>query len=437
LQHFAGLQAAGMIYESRLLPDAQYSFRHVLTRVVGYHGLLREDRRALHLHVADAIETCFADRRSEFAESLAHHLEHAGRWQKAATYYRTAAERAKDRYALRAAGELCHRALDCAERSGDAIEERAAIFTLLGDIASLKDEQEAANQWYAKALALPLAPERLRRLSNKQHRIGTAIRDGARLGYSETGHGKHTILLLNPLIYSPALFQPVIDEFCHDYRIVTLAPRGSGGSDPLPTPYSWDDRAEDVRATIAALGSGPVTGIGVSRGSNLLLRVAAEHPMLLARLVLLGTPVDDCGPASLFPRSPEVVRPIREALDVDDLPLAVAEFCRSLFSEPDVDDLVDLHIRSVLQLSKESFLAFFQPDPEADIAPYLPRIKVPTLVTHGTADRRVDPGCARYIAERIAGARVYFFEDKGHVAIYSAAKEFCGVLRHFLRETGG
>jgi DNA-binding SARP family transcriptional activator/pimeloyl-ACP methyl ester carboxylesterase len=437
LQHFAGVQAAGLMYESRLLPDAQYSFRHVLTQEVAYRGLLREDRRSIHLHVAQAIETCFADRLGEFAEALARHYEQGGQWRRAAACYGQAAARAKERYALHSADAYCRQALDCAARSGDAVAESAAAFMLLGDIASLRDEQQRANDWYAQALALPLSAEARGRLEDKRHRLGVARRNGARLTYSETGRGRHTIILLNPLIYSPALLQPIIDEFCHEYRIVTIAPRGSGQSDPMPRPYSWQDRADDVCAVIKALGAGPVTGVGVSRGSNLLLRVAAEHPALIARLVLLGTPVDDAGPESPFPRAREAVRPIQDALAADDLPRAVTEFCRMLFSEPDVEDLVELHIRSILGLPKETVLAFFDPDPEVDVRPFLARIKVPTLVTHGTADRRVDPACGPYIAKRIARGRFYPFEGKGHLAICSAAKEFCRVLRDFLRETGG
>jgi pimeloyl-ACP methyl ester carboxylesterase len=192
-----------------------------------------------------------------------------------------------------------------------------------------------------------------------------------------------------------------------------------------------------VRAIIEALDCGAVTGIGSSRGSNLLMWVAAEYPALIKRLVLLGTPVDDSGPDSEFPRPIEAALVIRQALEAGDLPRVIEEFCRSLFSEPDVDDLVDIFIRGCKALPPETFLDFFKPDPEADVRPFLARIKAPTLVMQGTADRRVNRACGPYIAEHIKGARFYPVEGKGHVALYSAAREFCQVVRDFLGETGG
>jgi predicted ATPase len=42
------LQAAELLYETRLFPDLEYTFKHALTHEVAYSGLLRERRRELH-----------------------------------------------------------------------------------------------------------------------------------------------------------------------------------------------------------------------------------------------------------------------------------------------------------------------------------------------------------------------------------------------------
>ena len=48
------LQAAELLYETRLVPDLEYTFKHALTHDVAYRGLLPDQRRALHARIADA-----------------------------------------------------------------------------------------------------------------------------------------------------------------------------------------------------------------------------------------------------------------------------------------------------------------------------------------------------------------------------------------------
>src|SRR5436190_22769781 len=49
------LQAAEFLYESRLFPDPEYTFKHALTHEVTYGTLLQERRKALHARIVTAI----------------------------------------------------------------------------------------------------------------------------------------------------------------------------------------------------------------------------------------------------------------------------------------------------------------------------------------------------------------------------------------------
>jgi class 3 adenylate cyclase len=69
----AHLQAAEFLYEARLFPDLEYTFKHALTHEVTYNGVLRERRRDIHARVVDAIEQLYAGRLGERVERLAHH----------------------------------------------------------------------------------------------------------------------------------------------------------------------------------------------------------------------------------------------------------------------------------------------------------------------------------------------------------------------------
>jgi class 3 adenylate cyclase/predicted ATPase len=90
----ARLQAAEFLYETRLFPDPEYTFKHALTHEVAYAGLLHDRRRALHAGIVDAIERLYTDRLNEQLEPLAHHAVRGEVWGKAVGYLREAGSKA-------------------------------------------------------------------------------------------------------------------------------------------------------------------------------------------------------------------------------------------------------------------------------------------------------------------------------------------------------
>jgi len=93
------LQTAEFVYETRLFPDPEYTFKHALTHEVAYGGLLRERRRNLHRAIAEHLEAASAARPSEQFERLAHHYTEAGLTEQAVDYWRRSGLRAIERSA--------------------------------------------------------------------------------------------------------------------------------------------------------------------------------------------------------------------------------------------------------------------------------------------------------------------------------------------------
>ena len=54
------LQAAEFLYETRLFPEREYTFKHALTHEVAYSSLLLERRRGLHARLVEALEALYA-----------------------------------------------------------------------------------------------------------------------------------------------------------------------------------------------------------------------------------------------------------------------------------------------------------------------------------------------------------------------------------------
>ena len=107
----AHLQAAEFLYEARLFPDLEYTFKHALTHAVAYGSLLQERRRALHRQIVETIERLYADRLNEHIERLAYHSFRSEIWDKAITYLGQAGAKAFTRSANREAAAYYEQAL--------------------------------------------------------------------------------------------------------------------------------------------------------------------------------------------------------------------------------------------------------------------------------------------------------------------------------------
>jgi class 3 adenylate cyclase/pimeloyl-ACP methyl ester carboxylesterase len=416
------LQAAEFLYETNLFPDLEYTFKHAYTHEVAYGSVLHDRRRTLHGQIVAIIERLYRDRLPEHVERLASHATAGELWAEAAAYHRRAAEKAKDRYAYRRAIHAAVLGLDAATRGRLANPQRACL-VVLGDLHSLCGELPEANERYEQALSLTTDPASRTVIANKRHRPHRLDRQGT-LAFYEHGSGAETLLIINPLVYGLATFQPLIEELAQEFRIVTIDPRGTGASDPLPDGYTLRDHMEDVGSVIEALDAAPVIGIGISRGGNLLVKLAVAYPGRLKKIVTVGTPKES---------SPLRLPEFEEALRQRDIETAMRLFVPTIVSEPGTSDVVELLVQQSLQLPPETVLSFFRPDPERNIVPLLEQVRVPTLVVHGTADLRVSFEEGRYLAAHIPEAQLYPFEGLGHLPIFTARREFCEALRRFVR----
>jgi class 3 adenylate cyclase/tetratricopeptide (TPR) repeat protein len=99
------------LYEARLFPDLEYTFKHALINDVAYGSLLLDRRRSLHAKIVDAIEKLYPDRLVEHLESLAHHAFRSEVWEKAVSYLRQAGAKAFARSANREAVACFEQAL--------------------------------------------------------------------------------------------------------------------------------------------------------------------------------------------------------------------------------------------------------------------------------------------------------------------------------------
>ncbi|MDP6516589.1 MAG: alpha/beta fold hydrolase, partial [Alphaproteobacteria bacterium] len=422
----AKLLDSGLVLCQGQPPDATYRFKNALVVDVAYESLLKSTRQRVHAVIAASLAESFPETVERAPELLARHYQEAGDLAKAATHRIRAGYRAMERYAhpeaiaqFEASLELLGDGSVDTGLTPDATERRITALVALGDIASQAGDLDGANQRYERAIAATADPDARSIIENKRHRPEVATRDGAKIVYYLHGSGEPTLLFVNPIVYGLAIFQPVLERLCQDFRIVTIDCRGTGGSDALSRPYSITEHVKDVAAVIERLGDGPVIGVGVSRGGILLAKVIAKQPGLITKMVTIGTPL---GPTAGY----------RKMNPDDDLYRVVALHAALIFTEPDTRYLRDLFIEGCRRLPWETVRSFYDVDPELDIVEILDRNSVPTLVTHGTKDKLIPFSAATFLAENIPDAQLHAFEGQGHLPIFTATDQFCDILRRFV-----
>ena len=106
------LMAAGLLFRQGVPAQASYLFKHALVQDAAYGTLLRERRRALHVRIAETLESQFAEIAETQPELLARHYTEAGQIEKAAGLWGKAGQRSLERSApVEAVAQQLRRAL--------------------------------------------------------------------------------------------------------------------------------------------------------------------------------------------------------------------------------------------------------------------------------------------------------------------------------------
>ena len=162
----AHLRAAEFLYETRLFPDPEYTFKHALTLEVAYGSLLRERRRALHVQVLDVLERLYAHRLAEKVELLAHHAVRGEAWDRAARYLYQAGEKAMAQARAWAPQSFFQSTVDALDHVGDVADLTLKLDALL-------------ELWATKITTSQI--EGLPEVGEKAEALARALDDGSRL----------------------------------------------------------------------------------------------------------------------------------------------------------------------------------------------------------------------------------------------------------------
>lgn len=185
-------------------------------------------------------------------------------------------------------------------------------------------------------------------------------------------------------------------------RILALDLPGHGqrAQEPLLAP-SVGAHAAWVREHLRAAGLARGVLAGHSLGAAIVLRLALDHPELVAHAVLIGA-------GARMRVLPEMLQ-----LAQSD-PAEAMRRLVELGHAPDHADLARAYAAALAPTAPGALANDLAACDGFDVMGELDGLRVPTTVLVGAQDRLTPPKYARYLAERITGASLRMVPDAGH-----------------------
>jgi len=215
-------------------------------------------------------------------------------------------------------------------------------------------------------------------------------------------------------------------------RVAMLDRRGTGLSDPVPDPPTYEERMDDVRAVMDAAGWEHAAIFGVSEGGPMAMLFGASCPERVSALVLYGT-------WSRFARADDYPAGYPQAwverfLASIEGSWGTGELSRS-FAPSVAGDAAEMRRLARIErlaMSPGTARKLFTLVAQTDVRHVLPAIGVPTLVVHRVGDQPVRVAHGRYIAERIQGAKYVELPGADHMPFMGDVDALLNEVREFL-----
>jgi len=226
-------------------------------------------------------------------------------------------------------------------------------------------------------------------------------------------------------------------RFASFARVILVDKRGTGLSDRVPHAElpTLEQRVDDLRAVLDAVGSERPAMMGFWEGGAMTALFAATHPERTRALILYAAPV-------VFVSSPEypwaydsernadILRRIEERWGQGDLWLGLQP---SLAHDERTRRWCARLER--LAASPGAALALWRMNMEADARHVLPVVRVPTLVLHRTSDPIISIEGSRWTASRIPGARFVELPGSDHLPWVGETEPLASEVQAFLTGT--
>ncbi len=249
--------------------------------------------------------------------------------------------------------------------------------------------------------------------------------DGVRLHYLDAGSGPAMVFV--PGWTMPAeIWQPQIEHFSKNYRVVALEPRSQGESDKPAEGHDPARRARDIKELVDHLKLQNTVLVGWSMGVHELLTYAEQSGTAGVRAFVLvdGVLWDKWEPhmaASIYGWMQGLQQDRRQS---------TAEFVKSMYKRPQTPEyLAKITAASLKTPTNTAVTLIFNMTGRDTWA--LPLAKLDRPVMYAYTPQLNDS--AALVKKHVPAARLELFETAGHALFVDEAERFNRVLEDFIR----
>jgi pimeloyl-ACP methyl ester carboxylesterase len=230
------------------------------------------------------------------------------------------------------------------------------------------------------------------------------------IAYQVVGEGRFDLIYVPgwisnvELMWDEPAHAHVLDRLASFSRLILFDKRGTGLSDPVPLDGlpTLEERMDDVRAVLDAVGCEQVALFGFSEGGLMSVLFAATYPDRITALVLYGV----FAKRIWSPDYPWAPKPETRAREIEELEENWSHTMDLDKLAPSEDEAFKNRLATYFRRSASpgAAVALMRMNTQIDVREVLPSIQAPTLVLHrkDDLDASVDEG--RWLAEQIPGA---------------------------------
>jgi class 3 adenylate cyclase len=263
---------------------------------------------------------------------------------------------------------------------------------------------------------------------------------GVEIAYQVLGEGPPDLIWAAGAITHLGVMweHPGYRRFCQQLasftRLILFDKRGMGLSERVRA-GTLEERMDDVRAVLDAAGSERAALAGVSEGGPLSMLFAATYPERTEALLLIGAEVKE-ETADDWPWG-EGTRAEHESW-MEQIHERWGQGSAAALYFPNDPDLPAMEAwfgrLQTAAMTPNDAIAFQNMAFDIDVRDVVPAVRVPTLIVHNVDDPICHVENARYLAQRIPGAKYVELQGNTHIpwAEAAAADDRLAEIREFL-----
>ena len=258
------------------------------------------------------------------------------------------------------------------------------------------------------------------------------------IAYQVVGNGSIDLVLVPGWLSNIELFweEPNIVRFFERLstfsRLILFDKRGTGLSDRGIEAATLEERMDDVRAVLDAVGSSRAALLGYSEGGTMCTLFAATYPDRTAALITVGSYARRLRAPDYpyFTSREEAHKAVAAAAADWGGPVWIDNRMPSVADDPIIRQWWAKFLR--MSASASAAAALQRLNIEIDVRHVLPSIRARTLVLHAKNDRAIPVGAGRYMADRIPNASFVEIDSMDHLPFYDKSEEFLHHIQTFL-----